>query len=200
MARPREFEMANATARAMALFWSRGYEDASLIDLLDAMQIARGSLYKAYGDKRAVWLAALDHYDRTVVQPTAAALSDSAAGSGLARVAVLLDAPASAIRGHEDRRGCFLCNAAVDRGPGDAEGPTRVLAMFEELEAGLRLALSDDAALYGWTTPEVATLAQTTLAVYVGLRVLARAGSPLAVIEATAAGHLARIATPGGRD
>lgn len=194
MARPREFDLDDATARAMGLFWARGYEDASLADMLDAMGIARGSLYKAYGDKRAVYLSALDHYDRTVVGPTVAALSDSAAGSGLARVAALLDAPANAIREAQDRRGCFLCNAAVDPGPGDGDGPARVLAMFDRLEAGLRAALSDDASARGWTPAKIGDIAKSTLAIYIGLRVLSRAGAPLSTVEATTQAYLASLA------
>jgi TetR/AcrR family transcriptional repressor of nem operon len=193
MARPREFDIDDATERAMALFWSRGYEGSSLSDLLEVMLIARGSLYKAYGDKRAVWLAALNHYDQTVVQPTAAALADASAGPGLARIAALLDAPASAVREHDERRGCFLCNAAVDRGPEDKDGRARVLAMFERLETGLRAALGDEAARQDWTPEMVALKASMTLSVYVGLRVLVRAGAPIASIEAIAAGHLATL-------
>jgi TetR/AcrR family transcriptional repressor of nem operon len=48
MARPREFDIDEALERAMNVFWSKGYEGASLQDLLDAMNIARGSLYKAF--------------------------------------------------------------------------------------------------------------------------------------------------------
>ena len=47
MARPREFEIDDALQDAMAVFWRKGYDGASLPDLLDGMGIARGSLYKA---------------------------------------------------------------------------------------------------------------------------------------------------------
>ena len=68
MARPREFDIDQALERAMNVFWTKGYEGASLQDLLDAMNIARGSLYKAFEDKHSVYLAALDRYDRTEIQ------------------------------------------------------------------------------------------------------------------------------------
>lgn len=190
MARPREFDMDEATERAMALFWSGGYEDVSLADLLEGMQLSRGSLYKAYGEKHAVWLAALDLYDHRVVQPTAAALSDVAAGSGLVRLARFLDAPAAAVRIGDDRRGCFLCNAAVDRAASDGDTRERVLSMFLNIEHGIRLALADAAADHGWTPAVVDKKAKTTLAVYIGLRVLVRAGTALETIDTITAAHL----------
>lgn len=190
MARPREFDMDEATERAMALFWSGGYEDVSLADLLEGMQLSRGSLYKAYGEKHAVWLAALDLYDHRVVQPTASALSDAAAGSGLVRLARFLDGPAAAIRTGDDRRGCFLCNAAVDRAASDGDTRGRVLTMFLSIEKGVRLALSDLGADKGWTAAVIDKKAKTTLAVYVGLRVLVRAGTALETIDTITTAHL----------
>ena len=67
MARPREFDIDEALERAMDVFWTKGYDGASLQDLLEAMNIARGSLYKAFQDKHSVYLAALDRYDRTEI-------------------------------------------------------------------------------------------------------------------------------------
>jgi TetR/AcrR family transcriptional repressor of nem operon len=90
MARPREFDIDEALDRAMGVFWAKGYEGASLHDLLSAMQIARGSLYKAFHDKRSIYLAALDHYDYTVVQENVAALRDVKGGDGEQAIAVAL--------------------------------------------------------------------------------------------------------------
>jgi TetR/AcrR family transcriptional repressor of nem operon len=196
MARPREFDMDEATERAMALFWSGGYEDVSLADLLEGMQLSRGSLYKAYGEKHAVWLAALDLYDHQVVQPTAAALSDVAAGSGLVRVARFLDGPAAAVRTGNDRRGCFLCNAAVDRAAADGDTRDRVLSMLLKIESGVRRALTDAAAEHEWSALVVDKKSKTTLAVYVGLRVLVRAGTPLETIDTITTAHLETLLQP----
>ena len=46
----------------MAVFWDHGYEGASLPDLMAGTGLSRGSLYKAFGDKKALLLAALDLY------------------------------------------------------------------------------------------------------------------------------------------
>jgi AcrR family transcriptional regulator len=50
----------------MEVFWQKGYEGASLDDLTAAMGLNRPSVYAAFGDKRALFLAALDRYVATV--------------------------------------------------------------------------------------------------------------------------------------
>jgi AcrR family transcriptional regulator len=48
--------------RAMAAFWSRGYEATSIDNLVEATGINRGSLYGTFGDKRRLFPMALDRY------------------------------------------------------------------------------------------------------------------------------------------
>lgn len=62
--RPREFCVDEALAAALRVFWSKGYEGASLTDLTDAMGITRPSLYAAFGNKEALFRKALDLYER----------------------------------------------------------------------------------------------------------------------------------------
>ena len=62
--RPREFCPDAALAAALRVFWTKGYEGASLTDLTDAMGITRPSLYAAFGNKEALFRQALDLYER----------------------------------------------------------------------------------------------------------------------------------------
>ncbi|WP_448664774.1 TetR/AcrR family transcriptional regulator [Sphingomonas sp. CJ20] len=62
--RPREFCVDQALTAALRVFWSKGYEGASLSDLTDAMGITRPSLYAAFGNKEALFRKALDLYER----------------------------------------------------------------------------------------------------------------------------------------
>ena len=48
---------------AGVLFVRDGYEATSMQDLVDCMGINRGSLYATFGDKRALFIRALRHYD-----------------------------------------------------------------------------------------------------------------------------------------
>lgn len=62
--RPREFDLEDALAAALCVFWQKGYEGASLSDLTAAMGITRPSLYAAFGNKEALFRQALDLYER----------------------------------------------------------------------------------------------------------------------------------------
>jgi AcrR family transcriptional regulator len=62
--RPREFDVDEALGAALRVFWSKGYEGASLTDLTEAMGITRPSLYAAFGNKEELFRKALDLYER----------------------------------------------------------------------------------------------------------------------------------------
>ena len=77
--RPREFCVDQALAAALRVFWSKGYEGASLTDLTDAMGITRPSLYAAFGNKEALFRKALDLYEREKLEYTRVALQQPTA-------------------------------------------------------------------------------------------------------------------------
>src|SRR5207253_4369440 len=60
--RPRAFDPDAALERAMHVFWSKGYEGASLSNLTRAMRINRPSLYAAFGNKEELFRKVLDRY------------------------------------------------------------------------------------------------------------------------------------------
>jgi len=62
--RPREFCVETALAAALRVFWTLGYEGASITDLTEAMGITRPSLYAAFGNKEELFRKALDLYER----------------------------------------------------------------------------------------------------------------------------------------
>jgi AcrR family transcriptional regulator len=72
--RPREFCVDQALAAALRVFWSKGYEGASLTNLTEAMGITRPSLYAAFGNKEALFRRALDLYEREKLAYVGAAL------------------------------------------------------------------------------------------------------------------------------
>lgn len=61
--RPRGFDRDEALESAMRLFWSRGYEATSISDLTQAMRITPPSLYSAFGDKKRLFLEAVQRYE-----------------------------------------------------------------------------------------------------------------------------------------
>lgn len=90
--RPREFCTDTALAAALRVFWSKGYEGASMADLTEAMGITKPSLYAAFGNKEALFAKALDLYEaeklaytRTALdQPTARAVAEAILRGALA--------------------------------------------------------------------------------------------------------------------
>ena len=62
MARTKEFNPEKSLDAAVEVFWESGYERASLDALMDKMGVARQSLYDTFGDKRALYLKALERY------------------------------------------------------------------------------------------------------------------------------------------
>lgn len=77
--RPREFCVDQALAAALGVFWSKGYEGASMADLTEAMGITKPSLYAAFGNKEALFHKALDLYESEKLEYTREALKQPTA-------------------------------------------------------------------------------------------------------------------------
>ena len=61
--RPRSFDETGALEKAIQVFWSKGYDGATIDDLVSEMGVARPSLYAVFGDKRAIFMRALRAYE-----------------------------------------------------------------------------------------------------------------------------------------
>ncbi|MFS0773442.1 TetR/AcrR family transcriptional regulator [Sphingomonas sp. 1P08PE] len=79
--RPREFCVDMALAAALRVFWTKGYEGASMADLTEAMGITKPSLYAAFGNKEALFHKALDLYEAEKLEYTRVALEQPTARS-----------------------------------------------------------------------------------------------------------------------
>jgi TetR/AcrR family transcriptional repressor of nem operon len=133
VARPREFERDVVLDRAMRLFWSRGYEATSIRHLVDRMGIQRGSLYGAFGDKRALFFAAIDRYDRVMTAKLLATLDAPGSGLGAIRRFFRLKVDAAQERGRP--RGCLVTNSATELASRDRGTASRIGATLDKIEA-----------------------------------------------------------------
>jgi AcrR family transcriptional regulator len=135
--RPREFCVDQALAAALRVFWSKGFEGASLNDLTEAMGITRPSLYLAFGNKEALFRKALDLYERekmayigkALAQPTARLVAETMLQGALENAAsasephgclgvitsVACGSEAESVRKEVLERGRVINNALIER-------------------------------------------------------------------------------------
>lgn len=171
MARTREFDVDKALEAAMELFWEMGYEATSLNDLTARMGIQRPSLYAAFGDKQALFEAALRHYTKL----HAAHVRDSLHNPSSAREAIraFFDQMIAEEYCGKLSRGCFCLNTMVELAPHDEkfeiltrEHQMYLAVLFQEtIERGIRK---------GEFKPEVnaRAVAQALVVALIGLTVL----------------------------
>jgi TetR/AcrR family transcriptional regulator, transcriptional repressor for nem operon len=139
VARPKEFEHDVVLDRAMRVFWSRGYEATSIQHLVDRMGIQRGSLYDTFGDKRALFFAAIERYDRSVTAKLVAVLDGPASGKESIRGFFRLKVELALERRRP--RGCLVTNSAAELASRDRATATRVGAVLAKIEAAFHRAV-----------------------------------------------------------
>ena len=113
MARPREFDEDEALAKAMEVFWNKGYQNTTLDDLLEGMGIQRGSFYNTFGSKRATYLRALDRYADFMFEwgpYTQAAHLEP----GMATLNAMFDNYLDSVTGDTGPRGCFFAHVSKE--------------------------------------------------------------------------------------
>jgi len=140
--RPRAFDAEAVLDKAMRLFWVRGFEATSMSDLVDATGLNRASLYAAFGDKEALFLAVLDRYGEKFTARPLSALSEF----DTPRDAVwhFLQRTAEHLTDARLPRGCLFASAIVDGAAGSetiarvvADGASRLeTAVYEALRRG----------------------------------------------------------------
>jgi AcrR family transcriptional regulator len=116
--RPRSFDRDEALESAIAVFWEHGYDATSISLLTNALGIGAASLYAAFGDKRALFLEALDRYLHTYGAFTGRALAEEATARGA--VERLLYEAADAYTRPDRPHGCLLITATTNCSPQSA--------------------------------------------------------------------------------
>ncbi len=132
MARPQEFDTGQALRSAMHVFWSKGYEAASLADILTATGLSKSSLYATFGDKRALFLAAFDAYRKERMVHLHETLDEGCPArhsiESFFREVVMHSA------GPDHCRGCMTANEAVELAPHDVNVQRLVAEDFQAVE------------------------------------------------------------------
>lgn len=124
MARVREFDTDEVVAKAMEVFWWRGYEATSIQDLAEATGLGRGSLYAAFGSKHGLYEAALQRYVRQTTDATRRSLMRQVPVKEILRD--LLLGRVDDTLAEPGRPGCLLVMAITERVPHD-ESANRIV-------------------------------------------------------------------------
>ncbi len=192
MARPKTFNEAEVLDRAVELFLSKGFERASMPELTTHLGICRQSLYNSFGDKRGLYLAALDLYGTREIDAKLAAIK--AAPSPLQGVQSFIASwQSTATTCPSD--GCLLVTALVSAPADDEPARTLIEGHVDRLERGLKSALKS-AQSQGELTKEASPprLARSLITTFYGIALLAQLPSSPARIKAAAAEAQAQLA------
>ncbi len=188
MARPREFDPKEALDQILAQFWDSGYHATSLQDLERATGLKKQSLYREFGNKDAMFAAALGLYGGREMLVMGEILMEPA--TPRARFEALFRAVLAPVR-DGDRRGCFLCNTSIEHAPDNPEVRAHTAKGIAASQAQFVQALLPDPS--AMATADLEAAARRLTAGYFGLRVMVRGGVPLPELEAVAASLVAGI-------
>jgi TetR/AcrR family transcriptional repressor of nem operon len=177
MARTKEFDPDAVLQSALELFWRRGYEATSMADLVEHLGIGRASLYATYGNKRDLYLKALDRYGEQQNPSLLRELSLPGPALPAIRTVVRRFAAEAAVDGRRES-GCFVTNTAAELAPHDSAAARRVERSWEHLETLLHSALvraQEQGELPEGRDPQ--GLARMLLVLLQGVRVVGKASS-----------------------
>ncbi|WP_132956632.1 TetR/AcrR family transcriptional regulator [Rhizobium sp. BK251] len=173
--RPREFDPDQALDKALLVFSERGYHAASISELTEAMGLTPGSVYKAFKDKRAVFLAAFDRYRR--VRRRELEEQVAAEPNGWEKILRTLLFYADSSCGAVGRRGCLVVGSATELALFDEEVSDRVNTAFDADERLLRELIrlgQSDGSIPAHVDVEAA--ARALLCLTKGMRVVGKTG------------------------
>jgi TetR/AcrR family transcriptional regulator, copper-responsive repressor len=170
--RPPEYDRDAALGAIVETFRRQGYASTSLDDLAIATGMKRPSLYAAFGNKKAMYLAALEHFRHTM-----AAMVDTATepSKALPEAATALFDAAIAFYCAGAAPGCLVLCTATAEAAADADIRAALADVLVGIELQIRR-LIDRAVSAGTPIVDPAALSQLLSAVLVSIAVQARAG------------------------
>lgn len=195
MARPQQFDRDEVLDHALLVFWKKGFESASIQDLVDATGLNRGSLYNSFGDKAELFALVMDRYRaNSPAKPLVVAANDlESVTDARALIAKFFSDLVERAQKDGDHKGCLLTNTSAGfYGCTDA-----MTDWVRETLKGLEEALTT-LVKHGQISGEITSdakpnaIARSLVASAQGLNVLARTGAKPQMLKdvATMAVHL----------
>ncbi|MEV0697375.1 TetR/AcrR family transcriptional regulator [Saccharopolyspora sp. NPDC050389] len=168
----KQFDVDEALDKAMAVFWQRGYADASLDMLGAATGLGRGSLYGAFGGKDELFRRALDRYSAMYGARYEDALT-AHPGNPVRAVEAFFDVILARIDDPAVPEGCLVAQSAAQSAVLTSDSAAHVRRLLDLQHARVRAALDDPHA----DPATLDDLATYIVAINQSLAVLSRAGT-----------------------
>ena len=128
----KSFNEENALAKAMVLFWEKGFKNTSMAELLKVTGLTRGSFYNAFGSKHQLFVKALLKYDIDTRRATLQQLA--AMDAPVKSIKTFLDALISESVEDTEKKGCFLVNTSLEFNAHDKQVRQIVASALGEVE------------------------------------------------------------------
>ena len=192
MVRPRKFKEEEVRMAALQMFLQNGYASTSLSDLEAATGLGRRSLYNSFGDKRTVFLRALEDFRATAVEQNLAPLERP--GAGLDAIAAVLNRLLDLAKTPEGRLGCLICNTSREPVASDTAVAEQINLYFSRVEQGFAAVLRT--AQKNGTLPadeNVTSLSRFYLGILVSICVMGRAGVSIETLQDIVTEALKRV-------
>jgi TetR/AcrR family transcriptional regulator, transcriptional repressor for nem operon len=132
MARTKDFDENEVLAKAIQIFWHKGYNGTSMQDLVDGLGISRSSLYDTYTDKHTLFIKALDSYQASGTAKIQEIIASST--SAKETIQQLLELSTGDLLEDKQHKGCFMVNAEVEVAPHDQEVNKMVCKNEQQME------------------------------------------------------------------
>lgn len=169
----KSFDEELAVEKAMDVFWQKGFEAASISDLLSAVDLSKGSFYNAFGDKRQLFVRSLIKYEaekRRVYLAGLEALDDP-----VEAINRFFEHAVADMEADSTHKGCFLVNTSLEIADHEEDVKKLVHTGIGEIEAFFRRCIEVGQArgvISDLLVPE--TSAKILLSLNVAIRVLGR--------------------------
>lgn len=132
MARTKEFNEIEILDKAIDLFWFKGYNGASMQDVVDSLGLSRSSIYDTFGDKHQLYIAALEQYRKQAAGGLIAMVKQST--NPLQTIQDLLEMLAKDSLNTVCNKGCFMTNSTIELAPHDPEIQKIVKDNMQDIE------------------------------------------------------------------
>lgn len=167
MSRVKEFNQDDVLTKAMNLFWEQGYTNTSMQELVDVMQINRGSIYATFGDKHSLFLRVLEYYHQYLEEQFIDVVTDSKdLRTKLNEVFSFF------LKTHDEQqpKGCLIVNSATDLAQVDPD-VNAIINDYMQQETNLILKILKKATYELMPSISLETLANRLQLALIGIRV-----------------------------